>query len=375
MRNTVFIPTPQTPGQELSGLYTSSTPTTPAKQSRHVPSPSVVTDDHTLSDTTSIRSSHTLHSMSGPVSHPELHEPGLNASIIETVSAWFSDGAVTKSFVVGELALAYNSGHETPLRDVRVRLDNFQLLEKVAANPNFVKEQADEDKKGEYDVQLTSISRPLPTVAFKYQVHINPSNASAYCPVVFQPIWNLEQSQASAIIQYSVNPSFVSKDESGTITLKNVVLTVNLDTTPEEDPAKQSREVAHATAAVMYPNTGAKFRRKQSAVVWKMPELEVQSDTPGKFLVRFSTTGGWPHKGKVDAKFELHTTGTGTTRLGISAASDRSAPSSKESDPFADEDAAQSSSAAAAGAAAPTVTDWQEIPTIRKLAAGKYVST
>ncbi|KKK13467.1 hypothetical protein ARAM_002306 [Aspergillus rambellii] len=357
VRNTVFIPNIPTQGNEIPGLtmpHDSFQATSPTFAAKHATSPSSATDEHTLSDATSIRSSHTLHSISGPVSHPELHEPGLNASIIETVNAWFTEGTVTKSFVVGELALAYNGTSELPKESIRVRLDNFQVLEKVAANPHFVTEFKDqnqsEDKSGEYDVVISSLARPSPSVAFKYQLHINPEDTSAFCPVIFKPAWNLEEFQASVIIFYSLNPSYASSVSKDSIMLTNLVLTVNLDTSPQED-----REVAHATSAVMYPNTGASFRRKQSAVIWKIPEFEVTNRSDGKLLVRFSTANSWPQKGKVEAKFDVRTSDAGS-RLGISAA-----PMQAGSDPFADNSSSPSS--------------WKELPTIRKLAVGKYVSS
>ncbi|BCS18497.1 uncharacterized protein APUU_11325S [Aspergillus puulaauensis] len=357
VRNTVFVP--NTPPQMntvpgLGATQDASEPTSPASPGKHVASLSNATDEHAMSDTTSIRSSHTLHSISGPVAHPELHDPGLNASIIETVNAWFSEGAVTKSFVVGELALAFNTSPELSSENIRVRLNNFPVLEKVAANPNFIREVKDQeqsdDKRGEYDIALANISRPAPTLAFKYQVHINPEDTSAFCPVIFKPAWNLEEFQASVIIFYSLNPAFASSVSRESITLTNLVLTVNLDTSPQED-----REVAHATSAVMYPNTGAAFRRKQSAVIWKIPEFEVNSGSDGKLLVRFSTANSWPQKGKVEAKFEVRTPDAGS-RLGISAASRPGGP-----DPFADEDISPVS--------------WNDVPTTRKLAVGKYVSS
>ena len=365
VRNTVFVPNAPAAGRDtiLPSGPNLAMPTSPALPTKHATSPSTATDDHTLSDSTSIRSSHTLHSVSGPPAHQDLHEPGLNASVIETVNAWFSEGAVTKSFVVGELALAYNPTQATPLDSIRVRLDNFQVLEKVAANPHFVSEHKGteqlEDKRGEYDIALPSISRSSPTVAFKYQVHMD-ANSSAYCPIIFKPAWNIEEFQASAIIFYSVNPLFSSSVPVESIVIKNLTLTVNLDTSPEE-----SREVAHATNAVMYPNQGATFRRKQSAVTWKIPELEVKAGTDGKFLVRFSTSTSWPRQDKVEAKFDVRTTNA-SDRLGISAASDSVDSGVKESDPFADEDSS--------APAQPSVT-WKEVPTARKLVAGKYVSS
>ncbi|OJJ80852.1 uncharacterized protein ASPGLDRAFT_133423 [Aspergillus glaucus CBS 516.65] len=359
VRNTVFVPNAPVPGQEssLPAGFNAPIPTSPTLSARHMTSPSNATEDHAMSDTTSIRSGHTV---TGPPVHQDLHEPGLNASIIETVSAWFSEGAVTKSFVVGELALAYNQQPETTLNSIRVRLNNFQVLEKVAANPHFVTEQRDtvqtEEKRGEYNIALPSISRSSPTVGFKYQIHTDPSNSSAYCPIIFKPAWNIEEFQASVILFYSVNPAFASSTPVDSVIVKNLLLTVNLDTTPEE-----TREVAHATNAVMYPNQGATFRRKQSAVTWKIPELEVRTGADGKFLVRFSTSSSWPKQGKVEAKFDVRTADAGG-RLGISAASDN--VEAKEDDPFADEDAEPQ----------PAVT-WDEVPTARKLVAGKYVSS
>ncbi|KAL2821275.1 Muniscin C-terminal mu homology domain-containing protein [Aspergillus cavernicola] len=362
VRNTVFIPTIAAQGNTVPGLtmaQDNSEPASPLSPARHATSPSTATDDHTLSDTTSIRSSHTLHSISGPVAHPELHEPGLNASVIETVNAWFSEGAVTKSFVVGELALAFNGTPEASAERIRVRLNNFQILEKVAANPHFIREIKDQgqsdDKRGEYDVVVSNLMRPAPSVAFKYQVHINSEDTSAFCPVIFKPAWNLEEFQASVIIFYSLNPSFASSVSRDSITLTNLVLTVNLDTSPQED-----REVAHATSAVMYPNSGAVFRRKQSAVIWKIPEFEVNSGSDGKLLVRFSTSNSWPQKGKVEAKFEVRTADSGS-RLEISAVSRPGEAVRTGSDPFADE------------AIGPAL--WKDIPTTRKLAVGKYVSS
>ncbi|CAG8174523.1 unnamed protein product [Penicillium nalgiovense] len=369
VRNTVFIPSP---GNELPPSSAGSESQPPTSPIRHMTSPSIApstaTDDHTISDTTSVRSGHAMHTAGASV-HPDLYESGLNASIIETVNAWFSEGNVTKSFVIGELAMANNPTTGTAADQARIRLDNFQVLEKVAANPHFVQEiakDAGDDKRGEYDIQLGSISRPMPTVAFKYQLHIDPTNPSAYCPVIFKPVWNLEETQASAIIYYTLNPSFVSHTGES-ITLKNLVLTINLDTATHDETTKQPREsVAHAISAAMYPNTGATFRRKTSTVTWRIPELEVKaSTTPGadsKLLVRFVTSTPGPRKGTVEAKFELRGAES-ASQLGISrAASD---VEQKEADPFADE-----------GRESPlSATSWLGVPITRKLIGGKYVSS
>ncbi|OQE41339.1 hypothetical protein PENCOP_c005G07377 [Penicillium coprophilum] len=369
VRNTVFI---ASPGNELPPSSAGSESQQPTSPTRQMTSSSIAastgTDDHTMSDTTSVRSGHTIHGP-GPSVHPDLYESGLNASLIETVNAWFSEGNVTRSFVVGELALANNSTPGNAVDHTRIRLDNFQVLEKVAANPHFVQEvtkDAGDDKRGEYDIQLGSISRPSPTVAFKYQLHIDPTNPSAHCPVIFKPVWNLEDLQASAIIYYTLNPSFTSHT-SESITLKNLVLTINLDTATEDKTTGQPREsVAHATSAAMYPNTGAVFRRKTSTVTWRIPELEVKTPTtPGaesKFLVRFVTSTPGPRKGVVEAKFELHNAES-ASQLGISRAA--SEAEQTEEDPFADEGRESE----------PSAPSWLGVPTTRKLITGKYVSS
>ncbi|KAF7717472.1 Uncharacterized protein PECH_000479 [Penicillium ucsense] len=365
VRNTVFVPNA---GAELAmgsaglGGLDHQGPSSPI---RNATSPTNTMDDHAISDTTSVRSGHTAHSL-GPSIHPELHEPGLNASIIETVSAWFSEGNVTKSSVVGELALAHNPQPDNPIDKMVIHLDNFASLEKVAANPSFVhasSAEKSEDKSGEYEIQLGSISRSMPTVAFKYQVHIDPANPSAYSPVIFKPAWNVQENQASAIIFYSLNPAFISATSSSII-LKNVALTVTLDIASEDEVTKQPREsVARATSAVMYPNSGAVFRRKTSSVVWKIQELEVKAPgsggEDGKFLVRFTTATPGPRKGNVEARFEYTTTETGS-RLGISCAPTKAGDS--EIDPFADDGKPSGASS------------WEAVPTTRKLVAGKYVS-
>lgn len=328
-------------------------------------------EDRAMSDTTSIHSSHTLQNVSGPVLHPELHEPGLNASIIETVSSWFENGNLTKSSVVGELALAYNAVAGSIASESIVRLDNFASLEKVAANPHFVTEvsKTDDEKRGEYNVSLEKIARNTPTIAFKYQLHLLPTDLSSYSPILFRPVWNIEEFQASVIVFYSLNPAFVGTLASGSLLLKNVVITVNLDLSPEDETTKQPREVVRATGAVMYPNTGALFRRKQSAVVWKLPELEIRSGSEDKLLARFTTSASWPRKGRVEAKFEHHTTDS-SSRLGLSLAEVAASAAQDQtgSDPFADEGTPTSASAT-------TSTTWKPVQIVRKLAAGKYVAS
>jgi F-BAR domain only protein len=326
----------------------------------------IMGDERAMSDTTSVRSAQSL----GAVAHhPDMLAPGLNASIVETVSTWFSDGEVTKSFVIGEVGLAYNPSPDSRDKEV-VRLENFQMLDKIAPNPSFVtstalekgKEKASlsEERAGEYRIALSAIKRSTPVVAFKYQVHLDSSALSTSSPLLITSAWQIQDGQASVIVMYTLNPAFgyaTAADASSTtprpITLKNAVVTITLDPAPD---------AGKATSAMMAPQNGASFRRKQGLVVWRFPELPV-SDTKQKLLARFSITGAKARPGSVEAKWELPN--TPGSRLSVSVlrvgAEGKQKPAA---DPFADD----GTTATTAG----LVSEWSEVPTARCLISGRY---
>ncbi|KAF7506121.1 hypothetical protein GJ744_012185 [Endocarpon pusillum] len=381
VRNTIFVPNPEprlseneiSPGSEAglasatavnaaetvtvgtaASSYADSTTASPIK------APALLPEERNMSDTTSVHSAQSLGTL---VHHPEMHEPGLNSSIVETVSTWFSDGTVNKSFVVGEVALAYNSSESTSDTEL-IRLDNFQVLEKIAPNPGFVSAAASEKGKekavseegaGQYSVMLSAIKRPTPVVAFKYQLHLDPSNPSVYSPVLITPAWQIQDTQVSVIVMYTLNPAFVlsaNKTQSSTIsiTLKNVTLSITLD--PSADAGK-------ATSAMMAPQIGAAFKRKQGLVVWKLPELVVSSEQQ-KLLARFVTTGSKARPGHIEARWELP--GTTGSRLGVSLLAGAEKSREFTADPFADDGTAPASPAQV----------WKEVHTARSLVSGRY---
>ncbi len=378
VRNTIFIPNPETPlpahetfpGSEAgltavndaeaatvgtaASSYAGSTTASPIK------APALLPEERTMSDTTSVHSSQSLGTL---VNHPEMHEPGLNSSIVETVSTWFSDGTVSKSFVVGEVALAYNSSEATSDTEM-IRLDNFQVLEKIAPNPSFVSAAASEKGKekavseegaGQYSVKLSAIKRSTPVVAFKYQLHLDPSNPSLYSPVLITPAWQIQDAQVSVIVMFTLNPAFVlsaneSQSSTVSVTLKNVTLSITLD--PSADAGK-------ATSAMMAPQIGAAFKRKQGLVVWKLPELVVSTEQQ-KLLARFVTTGPRARPGYVEAKWDLP--GTTGSRLGVSCLKEVERSRQPATDPFADDGTALVTPAGA----------WKEVNTARRLVSGKY---
>ena len=368
VRNTMFIPNNQEPAvPNPSTIRTSPAVAIPAAAGsgentlaspiQRPPAVSILHEDHTVgSDTTSLNSSRSL---GGPSLHTDLLDPGLNASIVETVHSWFNESGISKSFVVGEIALAYNptgpfhSDHET------IRLQHFELLDKVAANPIYVTsiksagEAMAEEQAGCYTIATSPIRRPAPLVGLKYQLHLEESNLAQYSPVLVTPAWQVVEGQVSVILLYSLNPVFGNEP----LTLQNVTISVNLDTTGEG--------TGKAVSAMMAPTQGASFRRKTSAVVWRFNDLTVKPEQE-RFLVRFMTRGGMPKKGTIEFKFEI----SGRTASGIGVEKMVAGGSKeKEKDPFAD-DIGEGSARGSA-----EERRWEVVLTRRRLMSGRYTAS
>lgn len=273
----MFMPSPTVPEGNTNEQY----PFPPPATSMPIMSPTIAAlqsgqlsragtgDDNGTSDNQSIRSARSVTSLGPQVKHPELSQAGLNSSIVETVSAWFEQGQLTKVIVVGELAMAFNQGNfPSSSRTETIRLDNFQILEKVAPNPSFIEQSA--NGPGEYTVDLQSI--PRTTVAFKYQVHLDGMNSQSQVPLFIKPAWKIEPRQTSVILSYSLNPAFGVQQP---VTFGSLVLIIHL-------------EGVRATGCQSKP-TGD-FSREKSLIYWKLDDVTLRpGEAPQKLLARFAT--------------------------------------------------------------------------------------
>lgn len=289
-----------------------------------------------------------MNSLANPaiVSHPQMHQPGLNASITETVSATFEKTQVIKAVVIGELALQHNpSETASPSGSENIRLENFPVLEKVAPNPVFINQIP--SKSGEYSVSLSQVTRP--SVAFKYQVHLEDTNLAAHAPISITASWKIEASQASVILTYAFNPGFVSPVKRS-VSLRNVVVVIPV-------------EGAKALGCQSKP-LGI-FAKDRSLVYWKLGDmiLDGYAEAPQKLLARF-TTDGEAKPGGVEVRWEI--SGEAAAGLGSGLSLSQSAASREEggSDPFADE-----------GASTSALGSWREVPITRKMMSGKYIAS
>jgi hypothetical protein len=108
VRNTVYVPSINTLDVMNSEHPMPPSPGIPAGRAAALAA--LTTGDHSapsVSDTTSIRSGHSL-TAHAAVKHLEMHQPGLNASIIETMSATLENGVFTSAKINGEIALVHN---------------------------------------------------------------------------------------------------------------------------------------------------------------------------------------------------------------------------------------------------------------------------
>ena len=291
-------------------------------------------------DNQSIRSATTTASQGG-IKHPDLHETGLNSSIVETVGARFENGKLTSSSLIGEVALVYNPADPstTPGSDT-IRLDNFASLEKVAPNPAFI--TASQEKEGEYTVNLSAL--PKTQVAFKYQ--LRHEDAVAQAPLLITPAFKIEANQVSVIISYSLHPGYRLPEGTSSVTLSNVMLALTIEGTKAS--TCQSKPVGT-------------FSREKGLIYWQLNDVTLTPDgAPQKLLARFATEGE-ASGGHVEAKWEVSSEGVGSA-VAVSVLEKSDAAGAGGDDPFADEDAVRKSGEG----------EWRAVKGARRLVSGHY---
>lgn len=349
--NSAPLPAASSPS-ETPPVQTATSPSMAQSPFKLAHRSTLMAEDHASSDTHSVRSGRSLSSSaSSTVKHPEMHEPGLNSSIVETISAWFNQGVATRAVLIGEVALAYNpQDFSAPFGTDTIRLNNFSELEKVAPNPTFI--EAVNDNPGTYTVNLSQATKTA--VAFKYQVRLDESSIASYAPLLLKPAWKIEPTQASVIATYGLNPAFTDSIvlSQSSITLSNVIIIVHLD--PTGPRATSCRAMG-----------GGTFSREKNLVYWRLGDVTLSKDGPTQTLKARFFTDGEAKTGNVEARWELHdenAAGAGS-QLSVSLM-EHSTGTEGESDPFADE-----------GTSSAVVVSWKDVRTVKGLRSGTYLAT
>ncbi|KAL6883131.1 Muniscin C-terminal mu homology domain-containing protein [Trichoderma longibrachiatum] len=361
VRNTIYAPVLQLPESYSEGSLPAipaipavpASPASPASpprppSSRPAAIAALASEASAASDTQSVRSGNSL--SSAHTKHPELTAPGLNASIIETVSVLFEGGVLKSAAVAGEIAFANNP---TPDADPSktheiIRINNFANLERIGPNRIFV-HNTSPDQPDQFSLDVSHLSRTA--TAFSYRVFSEEGEAASlarHAPLLITPAWKPQGDKLGLLLQYQLNPEC---KWTAPVTLHNVVFVVSYE--------------GRATGAQTKP-TGTHLKDKH-LVYWRLGDVTL-TDAVQKIVCRIvGADGVEPQPGHVEARWEYAVTGNDAVGSGISISRLEASPSKEavESDPFADENPASSN---------PSLVEqtWVDVPVTRKLVSGKY---
>lgn len=342
VRNTIYIPAPVSESSSLPTLNTASSLSRPSTVAALTSEPSAAG----ASDTQSIRSSNSLNSVVH-FKHPDMHEPGLNSSVIETISATFEDGEVKTVKVSGEIAFAFNpteAGHSQTHQSIRV--NNFPALEVIGPNRIFVANHTPE-QPDQFNLDLSHLRQSQATVGFSYRLHVDTASPPVdHVPFLLKPAWKPQGDKLGLLLQYKINPLF---KHGGSMTLRNVVFLATYD--------------GKASGAQTKPS-GTHLKDKH-LVYWRLGDLTLDASQDWQKIVCriVGEAGVEPKPGIVEARWELTPEGQTTDAISISRLEESKGKEIElsDDDPFAD-----------AGAGDSSEGHWVEIPAIRRLVAGKY---
>lgn len=136
-------------------------------------------------------------------------EPGLRASLVETINAITKDGQVQRIQINGEIHLSLRMGVSADSGPIHIRLTSFEQLEKIAPNPAYLAQVP--DRPGEYFLNpevLAGVTTQGPskgTLLFKYQVHVPAGQESSVLPLILEPAFMCKDGETRMILHYRGN--------------------------------------------------------------------------------------------------------------------------------------------------------------------------
>ncbi|KAK0386029.1 hypothetical protein NLU13_5866 [Sarocladium strictum] len=351
VRNTIYVPAPSTgDGPRDSPTNRSDGPAQMASALARPSALGALSSETSIaaaaSDTQSVRSGTSLGGLAH-ARHPDLTDPGLSASIIETVSAVFEDGAITSTSIAGEIAFAYNvdednadKSHET------IKINDFPNLERIGPNRIFV-QNSSPDHPDQYSLDVSHLTKTA--IAFSYRVFAEDPQAqhlAKNAPIVLKPAWKPQGDKLGLLLQYALNPAC---DFPTPVTLHNVVFVATYE--------------GRASGAQTKPS-GTHLKEKH-LVYWRLGDVTLTAEFQ-KIVCRIvGAEGVEPHAGHVEARWEYsspanETPGSGITFSRLVEGKGKGKEVSSD-DPFADD-----------GNIAQPEQSWVSVPLVRKLVSGKY---
>ncbi|KAF7561931.1 hypothetical protein G7046_g2216 [Stylonectria norvegica] len=357
VRNTMYVPPPNLPESNaessLSGTQdlsdTPASPKLPTSLSRSSAVAALASEASVAntSDTQSVRSGNSLGSLAHP-KHPDMTAPGLNSSIIETVSAVFEDGVVKSASISGEVAFVNNPSDSGDIKTHEtIRIENFSSLERIGPNRIFV-QNSSPDHPDEFSLDVSHLAKT--STAFSYRVFSGESDSPSLgqnAPLLLKLAWKPQGNKLGLLVQYQLNPA---AKLTAPVALHNVVFIATYD--------------GRAVGAQTKPS-GIHLKDKH-LVYWRLGDVTLTNEIQKIVCRVVGAEGIEPKPGHVEARWEYTASGDELVGSGISILRlEEGKGKSKElsdDDPFADESLASSS----------TDQRWVEVPATRKLVSGKY---
>ncbi|KAI1823875.1 Muniscin C-terminal mu homology domain-containing protein [Xylaria intraflava] len=298
------------------------------------------------SDTQSVRSATSLSSIV-QAKHPEMHQPGLNSSLMETVSATFEGGDITSAKVNGEIAFSFNPADDpSPPSHLPIRINNFSSLESIGPNRIFVTNSS--DHPDQFTLDLSHLQKTH--VGFSYKLHADATPPpSEHVPILLHPTWKPQGDKLGLLMQYKLNPSFNFISNS-TVTIHNLVIFTSYE--------------GRASGAQTKPS-GTHLKDKH-LVYWRLGDITLSPDTDWQKIVCriVGEQGAEVKPGNVEARWEFNPPTDVEARQMISL-SRLEEGKGKEADIPDDDPFADSASFTAEG-------KWADVPAVRKLLSGRY---
>ncbi|EQL03824.1 fes/CIP4 domain-containing protein [Ophiocordyceps sinensis CO18] len=351
VRNTVYLPPPSSSMREgqSDGAMPSiagSPPASSASFPRPTPVAALASEASMAgtSDTQSVRSGNSLGSLAH-AKHPDMTGPGLNCSIVETVSAVFDDGVIKSASITGEIAFVNNSSQPGSKPHEIIRINHFPNLERIGPNRIFV-QNAWPERPDQFTLDTSHLAKTA--TAFSYRVFADEAEnpvLGQHAPLLLKPAGKPQGDKLGLLLQYRLNP--VAQFKAPT-TLHNVVLV--------------ARYEGRASSAQTKP-TGTHLKEKH-LVYWRLGDLTLTGDTQKIVCRVVGADGVTPTAGLIEARWEYAAAGNEAVGSGISLSrleETEKAAELAEDDPFADQ-----SQPTAGG------QNWVAVPLQRRLVSGKY---
>ncbi|KAI0889150.1 Muniscin C-terminal mu homology domain-containing protein [Annulohypoxylon maeteangense] len=351
VRNTIYVPAPVSEGS-MAETPIPFAPTLQTISSKPAGVATLASEASIAgtSDTQSIRSGNSLSSIVH-VKHPDMHEPGLNSSIMETVSANFENGQVQAVKVNGEIAFSYNASDSSNLTShIPIRINNFPALEVIGPNRIFVTNDTP-DHSEQFNLDLSHIHKT--SIGFSYRLHVEQETAAAeHVPVLLNPVWKPQGDKLGLLLQYKLNPTFKLASGGSSVLVHNLVLFASYE--------------GKASGAQTKPS-GTHLKDKH-LVYWRLGDVTLSPDSDWQKIVCriVGDQGVEPKPGTVEARWEVTPPSDAAESANVISVSRFEEGKGKEAelnedDPFADESTTNTEEG-----------KWVDVPAVRKLVSGKY---